>query len=64
MPVAGIEVVGLLPADLQRVTIFSAGVPAGATQPEAAKDLARFLASTRVGDVLAKHGLESAAGVH
>ena len=36
LPIAGIDIVGPLPAELQRVTVFSAGIAAGAREPEAA----------------------------
>ena len=37
LPLEGIEIVGPLPADLQRVTIFSAGLAAGAKEPTRAR---------------------------
>src|SRR5436190_9243864 len=40
-----VEVVGMLPPDLQQITTYSAGVTANAKQPDAAKALIRFLAS-------------------
>ena len=41
----GIEIVGALPPDAQRFTVFSAGIVAGAKQPDAAKQLIAFLSS-------------------
>jgi molybdate transport system substrate-binding protein len=38
-PVAGIEIVALLPPGAQKITIFSAAIPATAKHPEAAKAL-------------------------
>jgi molybdate transport system substrate-binding protein len=43
LPVAGIEMIGPLPPPLQKVTTFSAGVLAGAGEPEAAKALVNFV---------------------
>ncbi|MGD1096456.1 MAG: substrate-binding domain-containing protein, partial [Bryobacteraceae bacterium] len=45
LPVPGIDYVGPLPAELQRVSLFSAGVATGSKQPDAARALIRFLAS-------------------
>ena len=38
-PIAGIDLVGPLPPELQKVTIFSAGIVVGAREPEAARAL-------------------------
>jgi molybdate transport system substrate-binding protein len=57
LPVAGIEIVGPLPPELQKITIFSAGVLAAAQEPEAAKALAHFIA-TRSKPLLREKGLE------
>jgi molybdate transport system substrate-binding protein len=40
-----VEVIGMLPAELQQITIYSAGVTTGAKQPEAAKAFIRHLAA-------------------
>ena len=58
LPIAGIDFVGPLPAAVQRVTIFSAGIATASKQRDAAKTLIEFLASSRVTPVLAKNGLE------
>ena len=42
LPIGGIDYVGPLPAEVQRVTVFSAGVAVGAKSPEAARALIRF----------------------
>jgi molybdate transport system substrate-binding protein len=39
LPIAGIDYVGPLPAEVQRVTVFSAGIAVGAKSPEAARAL-------------------------
>jgi molybdate transport system substrate-binding protein len=44
LPVAGVEVVGPLPAELQKVTIFAAGVLVAAREPDAAKAFLTFVA--------------------
>jgi molybdate transport system substrate-binding protein len=38
-PVPGIDIVGPLPAPVQKLTYFSAGIPAGAANPNAARAL-------------------------
>jgi molybdate transport system substrate-binding protein len=57
LPVAGIEIVGPLPAPLQKITTFSVGVPAAADDPRAAQALVEFLA-TASRPLLAAKGLE------
>jgi molybdate transport system substrate-binding protein len=57
LPVAGVEVVGPLPPPLQKITVFSAGVPATATHPRAALALAQSIARASR-PLLAAKGLE------
>jgi molybdate transport system substrate-binding protein len=57
---AGIDYVGPLPGELQRMTVFSAGIHAGAKQPDAARALVKFLAAPAAAGVIRKHGLEPA----
>lgn len=59
LPVAGVEVVGPLPKELQKITTFSAGVLAAAQEPAVAEALVRFVAS-RSPSLLASRGLEPA----
>ena len=56
--VPGSELVGPLPAEVQQVTVFSAGVPTNARQPEAAAELIRFLASKEAAETVASTGLD------
>ncbi len=58
LPVKGIDIVGQLPAEVQKITIFSAGVSTTSKEPEAAKSLIKFLASPQAAPVLIKSGLE------
>jgi molybdate transport system substrate-binding protein len=58
LPVAGIEIVGPLPAPLQKITTFTAGVLAAAREPDAADALVAFLAE-RSRPLLAAKGLEA-----
>ena len=57
--ITGIDYVGPLPADVQRVTMFSTGIPAGAPNPEGAKALVKFLTTPASAAVIRKHGLET-----
>jgi len=54
----GIDYVGPLPGELQRMTVFSAGIHSGAKQADAAKALVRFLTAPAAAAVIRKHGLE------
>ena len=58
LPVAGIDLVGQLPADIQRITVFSIGLHAGAQQPEAARALVKYLTSPAAAPVIRKKGME------
>jgi molybdate transport system substrate-binding protein len=59
-PVKGIDIVGELPPGAQRVTIFAAGIPTTAKNPEAAKALIQWLASPAAYDAIKKSGVEPA----
>jgi molybdate transport system substrate-binding protein len=59
LPVAGVEIVGPLPAELQKITTFSAGLLAAAKEPDAAKALVKFLAA-EAPPLLKGKGLEPA----
>jgi molybdate transport system substrate-binding protein len=56
----GIEVVGPLPAEIQAVTIFSAGVSTTSAEPEAAQALVAYLASVESQGAIQRHGMEPA----
>ena len=57
-PVAGIDIVGPLPDDLQKITIFSAGIASASKQPDAGKALIKFLASPEARPEIVKSGME------
>jgi molybdate transport system substrate-binding protein len=61
LPVPGVDLVGPLPPELQKITVFSAGIVAGTQEPEAAKALIAFLASPAAAPALRKSGLEPIA---
>ena len=58
LPIEGIDYLGPLPAEVQRVTVFSAGIATASTQPEAARDLIRYLQSPAAAPTIRKTGLE------
>lgn len=60
-PVAGIDIVGPLPDELQKVTVFSAGIASVSKEPDAGKALIKFLASPAARDTIVKSGLEPIA---
>jgi molybdate transport system substrate-binding protein len=60
LPVPGIDYVGPLPPEVQRVTVFSAGIAVKSQQPDAARKLIEFLASPDAVPTIVKSGLESA----
>ena len=57
-PIAGIDLLGPLPPELQKITIFSAGIVVGAREPEAARALITFLASPAAADAIRETGME------
>ena len=60
LPIAGADFVGVLPPELQRVTVFSAGISTTAREPEAAKQLIRYFTAPAALPVIRKAGLEPA----
>ena len=60
LPVAGIDLVGPLPPDIQDVTTFAAGVHARAKEPAAVKALVDFFKAPGAFPVIRKKGMEPA----
>jgi molybdate transport system substrate-binding protein len=60
--VEGIEYLGPLPADIQHITMFSAGLHSAAAAPDAAKALIKFLVAPEAGPTIRKSGMEPGAG--
>ena len=58
LPEPGIDYLGTLPADIQQITVFSAGLPNGSTQVDAAKALAAFLKTPAAAASFKKTGME------
>jgi molybdate transport system substrate-binding protein len=61
LPVPGIEYVGPLPPEVQKVSVFSAGVAVNTRDSGAAHALIRFLASPEAAQAITKSGLEPIA---
>src|SRR5579859_8130528 len=61
-PIAGIDIVGPLPDDLQKVTVFSAGIASVSKEPEAGRALIKFLASPAARETIVNSGLEPIDG--
>ena len=58
MSLDGIDVVGLLPAEIQCLTTFSGGVAATSTQPEAARRVLAFMAGPEVAAIKRRNGMD------
>jgi molybdate transport system substrate-binding protein len=58
MSVKGVDYLGPLPADVQLITVFSAGLHAAAPAPDAARALLKFLTAPEAAPVLRSHGME------
>lgn len=60
MSLEGIDVLGPLPAQIQIITTFSAGLATASTQPEAVRTLLAFLVSPATGPTKQRNGMEAA----
>ena len=58
LPVKGIDFLGPLPAEIQQITVFSAGLHAAAKEPAAVKAFVKFLTTPDAGTVFKKAGME------
>jgi molybdate transport system substrate-binding protein len=58
LPVQGIDIVGPLPPELQKITVFSAGIATVSKEPDAGKALIKFLASPAASAAIIKSGME------
>ena len=56
-PVRGIDIVGPLPPEVQKITVFSAGIATSAKEPAAGRALIAFLASPAAAPVMIESGL-------
>ena len=58
--VTGVDVVGMLPGDIQSMTTFSGGVAQASTQPDAARELLRLMRDRSLDAVKREHGMDPA----
>ena len=58
LPIAGLDYVGPLPDEVQRVTVFSAGIVAGSKSADAAAALLRFFSSPEAIEMIRRSGLD------
>jgi molybdate transport system substrate-binding protein len=61
LPIPGVDFVGQLPPEVQKITVFSAGIATAAKEPVAGKALIAFLASPAAAPTLTRSGLEPVA---
>jgi molybdate transport system substrate-binding protein len=61
LPIAGVEVAGPLPPEVQQITAFPAAISTAAKAPDAAKALLKFLASPEAAKVMKSKGLDPPA---
>lgn len=58
LPIPGVDFVGKIPEELQRVTVFSAGIAVSSKDPASARELIKFLNSDAAAPAIVKSGLE------
>jgi molybdate transport system substrate-binding protein len=58
LPVPGIDFVGPLPGDLQKIIVYSAGVPASAKEADAARAFVKFLGSEAAAAIYKPKGMQ------
>jgi molybdate transport system substrate-binding protein len=62
LPVPGIELIGPLPPEVQRLTVFSAAIATSASAPDAARALLAFFMSPEAAPIIRRTGLEPIVG--
>jgi len=58
LPVPGIDIVGPLPPDIQKTTVFSVGLHVNAPNPIAARALAAFLSAPAAASIIRAKGMD------
>jgi molybdate transport system substrate-binding protein len=61
LPIAGIDIVGPIPREAQKITVFSGGVVVNSKQPAIAKQFLLFLASPEAAAAIKKSGMQPAS---
>ena len=57
LPIENIQYVGEIPAELQRITVFTAGITTGARNPEAGAALITYLSSAAAASIIEDSGM-------
>jgi molybdate transport system substrate-binding protein len=60
LPIPGIDIVGPIPAEAQKITMFSGAVAGNSKQPELAKQFLQYLASPAAAPAIKKSGMQPA----
>jgi molybdate transport system substrate-binding protein len=60
LPVPGIDYVGPLPAEIQQLTVFAAGIATGAREPDAARALVAYFTAPAAAPIIRQSGMEPA----
>lgn len=60
LPIPGVDFVGTLPEELQKVTVFSSGIATGSKQVSEGENFVQFLISPTARPIIIKQGLEPA----
>jgi molybdate transport system substrate-binding protein len=60
MPIPGIDIVGVLPADLNKTIVYATGLTTMAKQPDAASALVKYLSLPSSAPVIRKNGMDPA----
>jgi molybdate transport system substrate-binding protein len=58
LPIEGIDIVGPIPPEVQKTTMFSGGVAINSKEPEIARQFLRFLGSPEAASTIKKSGME------
>jgi molybdate transport system substrate-binding protein len=58
LPIPGIDIVGPLPGDMQKIIVYMAGVPTEGADPVTAETFVKFLASQAAAQVLKQKGMD------
>jgi len=59
LDVAGVDIAGLLPGDLNKVTVFAAGITAASAKTKGAQAFLKFLQTPETAKVLRAHGFDT-----
>ena len=60
LPVHGVDVLGLFPRQFQAPVVMTAGIAAGARDPDGAKALIKFMTSSKAAPAIKASGMEPA----